>query len=535
MSPSYLESLEDNIKIDKDKCTFCGRCVDRCILDNMRMNLSPCRRTCPMGVNAQGYVQLIARGNDQAARDMVREKLPFPRIVCMVCDHPCETDCERSKDGGKPVSIRELKRYLFDSPEGKAAPLLEKATATGKRIAVVGSGPAGLVAAYDLAIKGHTVSLFESGDTLGGMLSGGIPTFRLSEQSVREELAVLPQLGVQMTLNCRIGKDKALKSLMQENDAVILATGLNRAKKLGVLGENLAGVLPGVPFLQAARTGKAPQLSGRVVIVGGGNMAVDAAMVALRQGAQEVVMLSLEGEGKLPAFAHELDQARSEGVLFRYSCGVAAVLGKDGKVAGLLLRRCTAVFDENGRFAPRFDVTENTLEASLVIVAIGLEQDASVLEGSGLSAADVQNADPLTLRCADSSLFVAGDFKNTNSVIRAMASGREAAESASRYALGEHLRFGRAYAGPTVTEFPIDRSRGDKRDRVEPASKPFKGKGDYEVRTAVFTTVEAKAEAVRCHACGGPCGKNRTCWFCLPCEVDCPEKALYVNIPYLLR
>jgi formate dehydrogenase major subunit len=488
-----------------------------------------------MGVNAQGYVQLIARGNDQAARDMAREKLPFPRIICMVCDHPCEKDCERGKDGGKPVSIRELKRYLFDTPEGKTTPLPEKAAPTGKRIAVVGAGPAGLTAAYDLALKGHTVSLLEAGDKPGGMLSGGIPAFRLSEQTVREELAVLPQLGVQITLNCRVGKDKTLESLMRENDALILATGLGRAKRLGVPGEELAGVLPGLSFLQAARAGNAPQLSGRTLVVGGGNMAVDAAMTALRQGAQEVVMLSLEEEGTLPAFAHELDQARSEGVLFRYSCGVAEVLGKGGKVAGLTLNRCTAIYDEHGRFAPRFDTTGDTLEASFVIVAIGLEQDASLLEGSGLSADDVKNADPLTLRCADSKLFVAGDFMNTKTVIRAMASGREAAESASRFVLGEHLRFGRAYAGPIVTEFPIDRSRGDKRDRTEPARRPFRGKGDYEPRTASFTAAEAKAEAARCHSCGGPCGKNRTCWFCLPCEVDCPEKALYVKIPYLLR
>ncbi len=535
MCASYLESLEDNIKIDKDKCVACGKCTDRCVLDNIRLKLAPCRQACPMGVNAQGYVQLIARGEDQAARDLVREQLPFPEIICMVCDHPCETQCERGKKDGQPVNIRGLKRYLFDAAgESWAAPA--KDLPTGKKIAVVGAGPAGLVAAYDLALKGHEVMVFEADGAVGGLLRGAIPPFRLPEAVVERELAVLRELGVGFTLNCRVGENLPFADLMRGYDAVVLCAGLGRGKTLGVEGENLSGVLPALPFLRASRAGNGPRLSGPAVVVGGGNMAVDAALVALRQGAESVTMLSLEDKETLPAFAAELQQARNEGVRFRHSCGVAEMSGKNGGVDAVRLSRCTAVFDEDGNFAPSFASSSEELPASHVIVAIGLERDERLLAGSGLTPRDVAQADPLTLRCGQSAVFAAGDFQgNAGSVIKAMAAGRQAAESASRHVTGRHLRFGRAYAGPFLTDFSVDLSRGVAENRVAPSCEQFQGKGDYRVLEAPLTPEEAKREAARCHSCGGPCGKHRTCWFCLPCEVECPQKALWVDIPYLLR
>ena len=534
MSPSYLESLEDNIKIDKDKCIFCGRCADRCILDNIRMKLAPCRQACPMGVNVQGYVQLIARGEFDQARELVREKLPFPEIVCLVCDHPCESSCERGKTSGQPVSIRALKRFLFDASARTEA--LEKAPTTGKRVAVIGAGPAGLVAAHDLAVKGHEVVVYEAGARPGGMLAGGIPAFRLPAAVVVKELEVLAQLGVALRCNCVVGADVTLAQLMNEHDAVILSAGLWKSKKLGLDGEDMPGIHAGLPFLCASKAGKGPKLSGTVLVSGGGNMAVGAAMTALRQGAENVIMLALEGEGQLPAFAAELRQAAAEGVLFRHSCGIERLERRDGRFSGAVLSRCVAVFDENGRFAPRFETSGESIRADALIVAIGQDRDASILEGCGIGLDAVSMADPLTLQCGDSKVFVAGDYKGgAGSVVKAMASGREAAESASRHVSGEHLRFERGYAGPVLTDFPIDHQRGEDAPRREPLTDTLKTAGNDTVLEKPYTREEAIGEAKRCHSCGGPCGHNRTCWFCLPCEVECPQKALWVDIPYLLR
>lgn len=535
MSPSYLESLEDNIKIDKNACVFCGNCADRCILDNIRLKLSPCRQACPLGVNVQGYVQLILRGKDQEARDMVREKLPFPQIICRICDHPCEKFCEKGKTGDSPVNILALKRYLFDSPEGQQFALPCKGPSTHKHIAVIGAGPAGITAAYDLALKGHAVTLFDAAAEPGGLLQGGIPAFRLSAQTVREELSILSELGINLRMNCQVGSNVLLKDIMAQHDAVILATGLHRAKTLGVPGEGLNGVLQALPFLQTVRAGSGQQLSGHVLVVGGGNTAIDTAMVALRQGADQVSILTLESENDLPSFKEELDQACAEGVHVKHSCGIAEITGKNGRVSAVVTKRCTSVFDADGRFAPVYDDVYAQIHASFVIVAIGQERDASVLAASDITIQDVFDADPLTLQCGQTNVFVAGDVKAGGSVIKAMASGREAAISASRHVLGEHLRFERGYPGPVITEFSIDHTCGSEMDRIEMSRRAWEGPGDSRPLDLPLSEEDARKEAARCHSCGGPYGKHRTCWFCLPCEVDCPEKALWVDIPYLLR
>lgn len=533
MSPSYLESYEDNLKVDKEKCVFCGRCADRCILDNIRLKLAPCRQACPMGVNVQGYVQCIRRGQYDHAREIVREKLPFPEIICMVCHHPCESRCEKGKNG-EPVSIRALKRFLFAGAASASLPA--KAPNTGKRVAVVGAGPAGLVAAYDLALMGHAVTVHEACSEPGGMLAAGIPAYRLPREVLEKELAVLPALGVKMICDSRVGWDMPLRALMDTHDAVILATGLWRSKRLGLVGEELAGVHAGLSFLQTCRQGRGAELSGRVLVCGGGNMAIDAAMTALRQGAEEVLVLTLEEEDRLPAFAGEVERARREGVRFRHGVGVAAIESAEGRFVGVTVRACASIFDAQGRFAPRYEGELESIPADALIVAIGLADEAALLEDSGLTPADVRGADPLTLQCDSSKVFAAGDCQSgPASVIHAMAMGREAAVSADRLARGEHLRFERGYAGPVLTDFDVDRAKECMASRQQPVVHLPIGKGDYILLEDSFSESQAKSEAERCLSCGGPCGKNRTCWFCLPCEVDCPQKALWIDIPYLLR
>lgn len=529
---NILEALSDNIKIDPDKCIQCGKCVDTCILDNLRMKLAPCRQACPLGINAQGYVQLIARGEEAKAREMVRELLPFPEIISHICDAPCERKCHRRAVTGQPVSIRALKRYLFENAHREPPPLPETAAPSGKRIAIVGSGPAGMMAAFDLAVAGHGVTVFESGQKPGGLLRSVIPAFRLPEAVLDHEMDMLVRLGVDIQCGIRVGQDRPLDDLEHSFDAVILSTGLGAGLSLGVPGEDSEGVMQGLDLMRAARHGSAAGLSGDIVVIGGGNAAVDTARVARRLGAARVTMVSLETRTDLPAGEEELSQAIADGVALECGMGIDRILVKEGRVSGVVLKRCLTVLDQDGCFLPAFDCSDTmTIAADRVIVSIGQAPDT--LKGI---FPDKLSVDPLTLQTRRQKVFVAGDcFCGPTSVIHAMGSGRQAAVSVDRFLKGEHLKFNRTYAGPVVTEFEIDTGRGSDDDRIRPRVHPLTEPGDFNTAEQAYRTDEARREAGRCYSCGGPFGQHRTCWFCLPCEVACPEEALWVDVPYLLR
>ena len=528
---NLLGSLSQNITIDHDKCLYCGLCVDRCILDNLRMKLAPCRQACPLGVNAQGYVRLIARGEDDKAREQVLKDLPFPEILGRICDRPCEEKCHRKSVTGEAVSIRALKRYLF--PGSGSLPIPDKAENTGRSVAVVGSGPAGLTAAFDLAVRGHTVVVFEAAEKPGGLLDRVIPAFRLPKETVARDIGVLESLGVQFRCGVRIGDNPSVSELEADFDAVIIASGLGGPKDAGVDGEQLPNVHRALSLLEAAREGNAPELPGRVVVIGGGNAAVDAAQTAIRLGAGSVTMVSLEARAELPAFEHEVLQAVSEGVSLECSRGPVRINSDQNRVNGIELRRCLSVFDEQGRFSPRFDDGESmALPCDHVITAIG--QTGDTLD---MVPAELRSADPLTLQTAREKVFLAGDCcaSRPSSVVSAMASGRRAAESVGRLLDGDSLTYNRNYPGPVVTDFEIDTSGSVDRKRICPPVHSFEGKGDFKELEETMSVEDARAEAERCYSCGTPFGLYRNCWFCLPCEVSCPEEALWVEIPYLLR
>jgi formate dehydrogenase major subunit len=482
-----------------------------------------------MGVNSQGYVALILRGQDDKAREMVLRDLPFPEIICRICDSPCEDNCQRLKETGQAVSIKALKKYLF---AGKAAELHQTAPASGHRVAIVGAGPAGLTAAFDLAVKGHEVTVFEAESDMGGLLRWAIPSFRLPVEVVTRELAKLEKLGVTFKYNTSITSNKDLEKLEAEFDAVIVATGLGGDRKLGIEGEDLRGVYHSMSLLKAAKAGQAPSLKGQVVVIGGGNSAIDSAQTALRLGAEKVVLVALESRNELPAFAHEISGAEEEGVAFECSWGPAKLLGNNGAVRTVALQRCLSVFDADRKFNPRFDLSQTTtIPADAVIVAVG--QAGGTLKLNGTS--DIK-ADPITRQTARSKIFLAGDsYTGPSSAIRAMASGRQAAISVDRLLTDEDLRLNRSYAGPLLSDFPISIEGAIERDRTETPVRSFSGKGDFSEVEGVFTAEQARHEAERCYGCGRPEGHYRNCWFCLPCEVVCPEQALWVEIPYLLR
>lgn len=533
---NLLEALTDNIVVDPGKCTFCGECANVCVLDNLRMKLAPCRAACPLGVNCQGYVQLINRGEDEKAFEVLTQTLPFPQVLARVCPAPCEDACHHKVQTGQAVAIKALKRYLAEQGGDVTRSDAPAPRNGGGAVAIVGSGPAGMMAACDLARAGHRVTMFESESEPGGMLRWAIPAFKLPADTLAQEFDLLAHMGVTIVCGVRIGTDRTLNQIRSEFDAVIVAAGCAAHATLGIQGEDLAGVFYGRPFLKDVRADRAPDLSGKVVVIGGGNVAVDTAQTAVRLGADSVVVVSLEVGDEMPAFAESLAAAAAEGVVFEPSWGPLWIAGENGRVVGVELQRCLSAFDNDGNFDPKFDacVTRN-LQADTVIVAIGQGRDSSCLAGSCL-ADEATAVDPVTLASSEENIFVAGDFlTGPSSVVAAMASGKRAAESVDRYVRGEHLSYGRSYAGPVELDFEIDTSLGSDLDRVEPSVRPCRGAGDFSETALPLDETSARQEASRCYSCGSPFGKYRTCWFCLPCEVECPEQAIWVDIPYLLR
>lgn len=530
MRINMLEALSDNISVDPGKCTACGACVDKCILDNLRLKLSPCRQACPLEVNCQGYVQLILRGQEEEALEMVERQLPFAGIMGRICSAPCESNCHAAKTHGDGVAIRALKRYVSDLADQDKLRLPAQAPSSGKHCAIVGAGPAGMLAAYDLLVQGHAVTLIDADPEPGGMLRWAIPEFRLPLAVLNREVSKLQAMGVEFQGGMRLGRDIQIEELRRNYDAVIVATGCPRSKKLDINGADAPNVYYALPFLRKIREKNPPDVGRTVIVIGGGDVALDAAQTALRLGAAAVSLVCLENAQQMPATPESLEMAVAEGVTVLNAWGLDRLLLKDGRVAGVALKKCLTVFDRDGAFAPTFDeCVLQELDADSVILAVGQEPDKTPLAG-------VTGADPLTLQTEYENVFLAGDVASgASSVVKAMASGRRAAESVRRLFAGEHLSFGRSYRGPVETEYDIDTSRGSERPRVKPSWLAGPNKGDFREIEQGITAEQAREEAARCYSCGRPFGKFRTCWFCLPCEVECPQKALWVQIPYLLR
>ncbi|MHB1134782.1 MAG: FAD-dependent oxidoreductase [Chloroflexota bacterium] len=529
---SFLEALADNIIVDPQKCIFCGKCADACILDNIRLQLAPCRQACPLHTNCQGYVQLIARGEDEKAMAVLGEGLPFPGIVGRVCSHPCESRCTRQEVDGQAVSIRELKRYLADNVP---LPPLQAGAPRPERVAIVGGGPAGAMAAVELRKAGFGVTLYDRHERLGGMLAVGVPEFRLPVAVLDGEMAQLRQLGVDLRLGVEVSRDVQLDDIIAGHDAVLLATGAHVGRRLGVPGEDLAGVWEGLTFLRQSRSSAKPQLGRRVVVIGGGNTAVDCAQTAHRLGAEQVRLVCLEQRAEMPAFAWEVEDALEEGIVVENGWGPTGCTGT-AQVKAVQLRRCLSVFDAQGRFAPVFDDSASkALAADTVVVAIGQGADLSYLQGSLTAQGNWLRADARTGQLAGK-VFAAGDAASgPKTVIEALAAGREAAESIRRFLVGEDLAYDRDPFAGYETEFAVDRSGAQARERAVPARATSEARRTFAELQADLAPATARAEAERCLSCGEAYGKFRNCWFCLPCEIECPEEALHVDIPYLLR
>lgn len=533
MDINLLTSLSDNIRIDRNKCNACGRCVEICILDNLRLQLSPCRQACPLGMNCQGYIQNLARGKEDKGLEKVKEAIPFGRILGRICSKPCESNCSRIQYDGLPVAIRDLKRYLTDQEEEPAFPLI--ADELPQKIAIVGAGPAGLTAAYYLRFNGFQVDLFDRESAPGGLMRWAIPEFRLPREILDKELSFLQKMNISFKGNKTLGKDLELAELERNYDAVLLAIGAQETNRLNIPGEDGEGILPVLVFLKKVREKEKFSLGQRVVVIGGGNAAVDAAQTAWRLGARKVILVCLENRPEMPAFPWSIEEAVEEGVELLNGWGPLRLRLHGEKVSGVSLQKCVQVFNTQGLFSPTFDrQTTMDLPADTVILAIGQKINLNSIP------ADLQGAEgiifnPITYQTENQKVFIAGDFSyGPRTIVEAMSQGKEAAISMKRFLQGDDLEYGRVDRSIYELEFAVDFGRAKPRPRIPICKLPLDQRRGFQEISKTFSRAEAIAEAERCLNCGVPFGL-RTCWFCLPCEIECPEKALYVEIPYLLR
>ena len=493
-------------------CKFCGACVEVCptgaLLDlnikraEREAALVPCSNACPAGIDVPRYVRLTAEGKFAEAAAVVNEKVPFPRVLGRVCLHPCEGVCRRGQLN-QPIAICALKRFVAEQDTSLWQTKTKKAGPTGKKVAVVGSGPTGLTAAYYLAKLGHSVTVFESLPEPGGMMRVGMPGYRLPREVLDSEIEGIKSVGVEIKTNSKV---ESLDRLKQQGfNAIFLAIGAHRGMKLGIRGEDAKGVDNGISFLRKVSTGEETKIGRKVAVIGGGNVAIDAARTALRLGAKEVQLNCLEKREEMPALPEEIESALEEGITLSCSCGPKRILTENGKVTGVEFIRCTSVFDKEGRFCPCYDEdTVTSMEADTVILAVGQTPDTSALsEEIKTTRRGTIDVDPDTLATNLRGFFAGGDAATgPASVIKAIAAGRKAATSIDKYLGGSgdisEVLAETAKASPS---FGRDEGFADKPRLKMPHLTVERRISDFSEVELGFPKQRACDEAARCLKC----------------------------------
>lgn len=573
-------------KVEAQDCVACGRCVEYCpagavklgqklcgkdgpvtypkqelpdtvkwgpekwnenYRDDNRINCydtgtAPCKTACPAHIAVQGYLKLAAQGRYQDALALIKKENPFPAVCGRVCNRRCEDACTRGRVD-EAVAIDEVKKFIAQQDlqaETRFIPPVVQPSNRGtfpQKIAIIGAGPAGLSCAFYLAEKGYKPTVFEKNARPGGMLTYGIPSYKLEKDVVDAEIEVLRQMGVEIKCGVEIGKDITLDSLRAEGyKAFYVAIGCQGGRKAGIPGEDADGVLTAVSLLHTVAEDESYKVNGRAVVIGGGNVAIDAARTSVRCGAESVEMYCLEPEGKMPASDEEIAEAKAENVTIHCGWGPKEVVTENGKVKAVIFKKCTSVYDESGMFSPSYDEGETiTVPCEHVFMSIGQSIEwGDLLAGSQveLGRGQAATADPLTYQTAQPDIFVGGDvYTGPKFAIDAIAAGKEAAVSIHRFVQpNTSMTVGRNRR--QFIEFDKENAvleNYDNASRQTPKTADGAEKLTFRDTHETLTEEQVKIETARCLGCGASVVDPNKCIGCGLCTTKCEFDAIKLH------
>lgn len=563
--------------VDKDKCVACGECVTVCPVNALKLGpklcsvrpavekeyetprdtewgpdkwnpdyrtnrenvteegTSPCKTECPAHIAVQGYIKLASQGRYKEALELIKRENPFPAVCGRICPRKCESACTRG-DIDDPIAIDEIKKFVAEqdlNAENRYLPKIKNNY--DKKIAVVGSGPAGLSCAFYLAIDGYKVTVFEKERVLGGMLTLGIPSFRLEKEVINAEIDVLRELGVEFKTQVEVGKDITLEELRKEGyEAFYLAIGAQAGRKLGIEGEEAEGVITGVDFLRKVNLGEELDLKENVLVIGGGNVAIDVARTAARVGGKNISIFCLESAEEMPALKEEIEETLSEGIKINNSWGPKRIITENGKVTGVEFKKCISVFDENNKFNPKYKEEETmVVKADNLLLSVGQAIDwGGLLKGSKieLNPNKTIKGDPFTYQTREMDVFAGGDvFTGPKFAIDAIAAGKEGAISIHRYVHpGQSLVIGRDrkdYKSFDKENLLLEGYDNIPRQRTNHVDGK-KAKGTFKDLRLTFTEDQVKKETERCLSCGATVVDEFLCVGCGACTTKCKFDAI---------
>ena len=572
---------------DPEKCVACGKCVETCPAGAVRLGqklcttsgpveyprhelpddtkwgeehwnknyknengsiqtwptgTAPCKVACPAHIAIQGYIKMAGDGRYADALKLIKKDNPFPAVCGSICRKYCEDACTRGTVD-EALAIDEIKKFIAEQDlkaDHRYVPAMNSCTHERfeQKVAIIGSGPAGMSCAYFLAIEGYSPVVFEREAAPGGMLVNGIPNFRVDKAVVNAEIDVLREMGVEFRCGVEVGRDITIQQLREEGfKAFYVAVGLQRAARLNIPGEELAGVMGGLDFLRGVNSGAIGALEGATVVIGGGNAAIDVSRAARRLGPGAVSIYCLEQDEEMPTVPDEKEAGLSDGVIINNSWAPKAILGEGGKVTGIELMRCVSVRDADGRFAPVYDENETmTVSCSNVLVAIGQRSDyGALLAGTAAETADgtLIAHDRVTFQTAEPDIFVGGDcVTGPMYTIDAIATGREGAVSIHRFVnegqsltIHRNLREFRELDKQNIA-LPTDSFR--KPPRAKAAVDPAKVLTMQDERVT-FTPEQIRAEASRCLSCGRSVVDPNKCIGCGVCTTKCEFDAIHLK------
>ena len=573
--------------VDKANCVACGRCVEYCpagavtlgqklckkdgtevkypvkplpsdkkwtsadwtedYRDVNRINThetgtAPCKTACPAHIAVQGYLKLAAQGRYTDALALIKKNNPLPAICGHVCNKRCEDACTRGKID-EAIAIDEVKKFIakkdLDSATRYIPPKVVPATKGyfEEKVAIIGGGPAGISCAFYLAEKGYKPTIFEKNDKPGGMVVYGIPSFVLEKDIVAAEIDVLREMGVEIKCNIEVGKDVTIQQLRDQGyKAFYIGIGCQGGRKTGVPGEDSKGVMTGVEFLHITTDDENYKLDGDTVVIGGGNVAIDVSRTAERCGDGKITQVSLETRDIMPASPEEIELAESEGIIVKGGWGPKEILSEDGKVIGIVFKKCISVKDETDKFNPKYDENGTmTIPCKNVILSVGQSIEwGSLLEGTKveLGRGNGPVADPVTYQTAEPDIFVGGDvYTGPKFAIDAIAAGKQGAISIHRYV--------QPHSSLTIGRDPNYYKELDKDDilvenydntgRQHPGMKPGADKKSFRDYKLTFTEEQVKKETARCLGCGASIVDPNQCIGCGICTTKCEFDAIHLQ------